>query len=123
MYIGSIVDYSMVTAVLGLYIGQVAFRYFGAGRLNAESYSGNGTFVYQVVFAVVNACLYALPHKMMSILNTENVSVWAQAIFMNAIPYLVVGYIMQYSLPKLSSRTISYPATLAEEQVKVTDEE
>ena len=33
MYIGSIVDYSLVTVILGLYIGQVAFRYFGAGRL------------------------------------------------------------------------------------------
>ena len=60
---------------------------------------------------------------MHSILNTENVSVWAQAIFMLAIPYLVLGYIMTYSLPKLSSRTISYPVTHSEEQVKVTDEE
>ena len=123
MYIGSIVDYSLVTVILGLYIGQVAFRYNGAGRLNADSFSGKGTFVYQAVFAAINACLYALPHKMHSILNTENVSVWAQAIFMLAIPYLVLGYIMNYSLPKLSSRIISYPATLSEEQVKVTDEE
>ena len=123
MYIGSIIDYSLITAILGLYIGQVAFRYFGAGRLTAESYSGKGTFVYQVVFAVIYTCLYTLPHKMKSILNTENVSVWAQAIFMLAIPYLVIGFFMHYSLPKLSSRIISYPATLTEEQVKVTDEE
>ena len=60
---------------------------------------------------------------MMSILNSENVSVWAQAIFMIAIPYLIVGYIMQYSLPKLSSRILCYPETFAEEQVEVTDEE
>ena len=123
MYIGSIVDYSMVTVILGLYIGQVAFRLNGTGRLTADSFSGKGTFVYQVVFAAINACLYALPHKMSSIFNTENVSVWAQATFMLAIPYLVLGYIMHYSLPKLSSRIISSPATLSEEQVKVTDEE
>ena len=106
MYIGSIIDYSLITAILGLYIGQVAFRYFGAGRLTAESYSGKGTFFYQLMFAAINVGLYVLPHHMKNILILDKVSLWAQAVFILEIPYLVLGFITHYSLPMICSRII-----------------
>ena len=125
MYFGSMIDYSYVSAILGLYIGQVAFRYFGAGRLTTESYTAKGTFVYQMVFTCINIGLYLLPYYMNKALDTEKIPDWAEAVFMLAIPYLVFGFIMHYSLPRLTSRLVAYPATLAEEPVneKLADPE
>ena len=61
---------------------------------------------------------------MEKIINTDNVSIWAQTLFIIAIPNLVLGFIMNYSLPELSSRLLSYPATLTEEQQDdVTDKD
>ena len=91
--------------------------------MNSESYTGKGTFVYKVLFSTILCCLYALPRQLENIFDKESVSVWAQALFMQAIPYLVVGFVMNNSLPKLSILLCSYPATLTEELIKVNEEE
>ena len=87
--------------------------------MTSESYTGKGTFVYKVLFSAILCCLYALPNQIEKISDMNNVSVWARALFMLAIPYLVLGYVMSNSLPKLSILLCSYPATLTEELIKV----
>ena len=63
---GPVYFYQMVNSVscllfVGLYLGQVSFRYFGRGRLNTESYTPKGALIYQLLFAVTFCCLYKLP--------------------------------------------------------------
>ena len=50
-----IYGYQMIISVtcitfLGLYMGQVSFRYFGRGRLSTESFTPKGALIYQLIY-------------------------------------------------------------------------
>ena len=114
MFLGTIATNSNVLFVMGLYLGQVMFRYSGAGRLDADSYSTNARLVLKLIFGLILVLLYEIPNRVESLFNSSDISLWANAIFVIAIPYLMVGFMISYSLPKLTSRACKYPQTLPE---------
>ena len=58
MYMGTIMQYSSVCGFLGLYLGQVMFRYTGAGRLSIESYTAKKGIFHQLFFSAIYVCLW-----------------------------------------------------------------
>ena len=99
---------------LGLYMGQVSFRYFGRGRLSTESYSPKGGLVYQLLFTIVFFCLFKLPKWLGNLSNNDITNWWYIAIVQTAIPTFTMAYLMNYWLPVFTSKLFNYPMTLAE---------
>ena len=98
---------------MGLYLGQVMFRYSGAGRLDSDSYSKNASVILKLIFGLILVFIFEIPYVIKNLIISD-ISLWAKAIFVLAIPYLIVGYVISYSLPKLTSRACNYPQTLPE---------
>ena len=99
--------YQMVSSVtcllfLGLYLGQVSFRYFGRGRLSTESYTPKGALIYQLLYAITFVCLYMLPKWIIKLIDKDVTNWWYKGIVQGAIPLLIMSYIMNYWLPVLT---------------------
>ena len=97
MYLGTITDYVSACGILGLYIGEVLFRFSG-NRTGLESYSTKG-FCFQLITAVTFCGLYQIPIWVQH--EFEVGSLWAQAIFVIALPHLLIGLTLTYLLPTL----------------------
>lgn len=85
MYKGYVAEYACVVGLLGLYLGQVMFRFTGSGRLSHDSYSKNATTLLQLIFSGINVCLYKLPVWLSEIFDTDSMPLWAKALFVTAI--------------------------------------
>lgn len=123
MYAGTVVETFSLFGVTGLYVGQVLFRYTLGGRLCPEAFTSTKTIIPQVLLGLVCALLYNAPYKIGSKLMGESVPLWAQAVFIEAIPRFLVGIIITYALPKLLSRLTSYPCTLREDTASAYEED
>ena len=58
MYVGTIMSYANTSGFLGLYLGQVMFRYTGAGRLSIDSYTAKKGIYHQLAFSAILVCLW-----------------------------------------------------------------
>lgn len=109
-----------ISSPLGLYFGQVGFRYFDSGRLTHDSYSKDVTIWLQLVFSAIGVCLFRLPFWInKAIVDPDSVSLWLQTILMIFIPQFILCYFITGTIPQLTSRVFNYPSTL--EEVSETD--
>ena len=114
MYYGSMADYTSCMGLLGLYLGQIAFRYFGAGRLDFSAYTSKSGLWHQIIACILICVLYTAPQWLDQAVSSDNLSVWVWTIFVFALPRFIVGFLLTYNLPKLFSKIASYPQTLPE---------
>ena len=110
---------SIISFPLGLFLGQVGFRYFGSGRLTHDSYSKGATIWLQLVFSAIGVCLFKLPFWIKTAIDTDSMGIWSQTIVLLVIPQLIFGYLITATIPKLTSRVFNYPSILTE--VESTD--
>mmetsp|Transcript_29348 Transcript_29348/g.36449 ORF Transcript_29348/g.36449 Transcript_29348/m.36449 type:complete len:209 (+) Transcript_29348:561-1187(+) len=61
MYYGSMATYTSCLGLLGLYLGQVYFRYRGVGRLGLTAYTSKSGIHHQALMSVVICVLYYVP--------------------------------------------------------------
>ena len=115
MYNYSVVKYMNNFGYLGLYLGQIAFRYMGNGRLEHDSFSPKSCMdlVKLALYAGAIICLYNAPTWIYE-LNKSVTALWAEALFVRAIPQFAAGILITYHLPKVSSSCVSYPRVATE---------
>ena len=100
--------------LLGLYIGQVMFRLSGSGRLTYDSYNSEGSILLQLFFSALHVGLFKIADKIAYVVGKDILSLWVDTIFLRALPLLLVGYLLAYRIPSLTSRTCNYPKILSE---------
>ena len=105
--------YSSCMGLLGLYIGQVVFRYSGSGRLDFTAYTSKPGLKHQIIAAALICVLYMVPYWL-SCAFGENLQLWAWAIFLVALPRLIMGIILSLFLPRISMKIANYPEVLPE---------
>jgi len=94
---------------LGLYLGMLAFRYNGQGRLGKDSFSSR-TGLEQIIYAVCIYMIMAAPEKVNTALfKDQTMSVWGFAILHEAIPQFIAQFSLTFLLPLLTTTVISYP--------------
>lgn len=115
MYKGTMMEYASTSGFIGLYIGQVLFRYSGAGQLKADSFTSKDGLVHQLVYAGILICLWMAPTWLIEVAKLDDTAMWIQSIFLIALPQLVMGFVMTYNLPLASNKLLNYPETTCEE--------
>lgn len=75
---------SLISIPLGLYLGQVWFRFSGSGRLTQDSYAK--PIWLQLVFSAIGACLVILPWRINETFDSDPIGFWCEKIYILAIP-------------------------------------
>ena len=61
MYYGTITDYAQIFGLLGLILGQIAFRASGFGKLLSDAHTSKPGFTHQILMAATMIFLYMMP--------------------------------------------------------------
>ena len=109
----TVAEFGSIFGYLGLYVGQVLFRYRGWGRLGVEAFTSKSGPWHQLFYALLIGCIFQTPVWLQEKYK-RSMSLWAQAIFLRAIFTFIVGFLITYSLPRLTTSIANYPVITAE---------
>ena len=103
-------------SVFGLYLGQIAFRSKGAGRLGPEAFESESP-VKQIAFATCMMLLTQAPGKFEKTFTTSDASLVFTTIVLHILPCFVCFFIASYTLPMISQLLMNYPVCFYKEIV------
>jgi len=112
-YMYTVAEFGSIFGYLGLYVGQVLFRYRGWGRLGIEAFTSKPGLLHQVIYALLIYCIFQTPVWLCERYK-KGMSLLVEAIFARAIFTFITGFLISYSLPRLTTSIASYPVTTAE---------
>ena len=81
-YLSTMSKLALVCGILGLYIGQVMFRFSGSGRLTHDSYNSNGSILLQLFFSALNVCLFYCADMLAFFFEKDIIARWATTVFL-----------------------------------------
>ena len=93
---------------LGLYLGQLTFRYKGYGRLGKNAYSSR-TGLEQIVYMLCIWALVSVPHRLNNLTYTTLLPMWTEVICMIAVPQFIFHFLITFLLPILTRFVMDYP--------------
>ena len=114
----AIVDGASSFGALGLYLGQLAFRYKGHGRLSHNAYVSR-TGLEQILYVVAVWILLKIPQLLNEFSKQHRLTIWPRSILIVAIPSFILYYMITFLLPILTIHILKYPLAKQDEDIHV----
>ena len=114
----AIIDGAALFGALGLYLGQLAFRYKGHGRLSTNAYVSR-TGLEQILYVVAVWILLKIPQLLNEFSKQHRLTIWPRSILIVAIPSFILYYTITFLLPILTIHILKYPLAKQDEDIHV----